>query len=792
MRGVDSNNRLLPNLPVEPTPQEQPTPPARTESGDLNGRSVQQEPASVPRRPESAEVGESSTSKRTLAGEAIASPPAAEGSAAASTWRRGGYERDQVRRTEHANRQTNQAAALQRDAQERALQRDLSALSVKIERVATHSVGTANGLRRDADAIRNLIQQGRHDDARQRLDGLMATTDRHHAPRADVEILHNQILEIKRWDCCNPKQLRHLKDELKAIEKHLAKGELDHAAPKLTALKNDVAQLRAPLNRRFAHETARTRAHGPVSQLENLVARAALTSPALAARFTVYQQASEAAQYQPGASEAALSDAIRTLDEAANRLLDALIDEIAPRGQSQGHPLFDELQSTLKRICSNIHTRTELVKPDNLRQMLLSRSLGTLFDTDPPRVQLAWLRRAQKLLAPAVAPNAGAAPRPAAANEKKYFRALQADGRFLSSLSTIVENSRPSSLNGYEDELSGPERRAAEAYLEALKEVPDAVIGHAPSEADRQQQLTSEAQALTNDPEFYTKALARLEVAKRHADTLVDLLQQRTVRELHRIDHIANPAARSAAAADFMESFLFPLDELSVASRVLTAEQQVRLLNALRAESIATQKKKLPDRFHGCQSRLYKSTRLTNAFRETEKRVRKDVVADLMTSHKYELQQARDKWPTMSDKEKLQTMKLIINAYCKIAGFEPPATIAIHPLASSATSAQWDVADRSLTLNQTGKSIGDFEAAMNSVFHENSHNWQDQLGAALRARPPRITEQDPNYWQVQLFATNNDSYEKDSDAAYRAQPLEAHAMMAGAKFGRDLMRALDA
>ncbi len=97
--------------------------------------------------------------------------------------------------------------------------------------------------------------------------------------------------------------------------------------------------------------------------------------------------------------------------------------------------------------------------------------------------------------------------------------------------------------------------------------------------------------------------------------------------------------------------------------------------------------------------------------------------------------------------------------------------------------------------------LDDFEIALDTAFHENSHNWQDQLSLAVLAGEWQHRKQDPLYEQACLFAINQSFYDcsaapnkaggPEYQPAYREQPLEAHAYRAGAKLSAAVMRMLD-
>lgn len=93
----------------------------------------------------------------------------------------------------------------------------------------------------------------------------------------------------------------------------------------------------------------------------------------------------------------------------------------------------------------------------------------------------------------------------------------------------------------------------------------------------------------------------------------------------------------------------------------------------------------------------------------------------------------------------------------------------------------------------------DFAGVMDTVLHETSHWFQQNL--IERFNKGEIKPTDPDYAQVLLFSLNNnraDAYTspgsmgKEEEGAYEAQPLEKHAMEAGARMSKALVQALAA
>jgi hypothetical protein len=154
---------------------------------------------------------------------------------------------------------------------------------------------------------------------------------------------------------------------------------------------------------------------------------------------------------------------------------------------------------------------------------------------------------------------------------------------------------------------------------------------------------------------------------------------------------------------------------------------------------------------------------------------------------KKELQTARDEWPIMPEDKKKAIFEKVVAVHCRKMGFDPPKDLEFYdekPGESGETTL-----DGKVRINRKGYGFNDFELMMDTIFHENSHNWQIQLSQRMNGtKPPPIGKDDPIYKQVVLFDLNANDY--DTGDAYNEQPLEAHSFRAGPVSAKALMRAL--
>jgi hypothetical protein len=89
-------------------------------------------------------------------------------------------------------------------------------------------------------------------------------------------------------------------------------------------------------------------------------------------------------------------------------------------------------------------------------------------------------------------------------------------------------------------------------------------------------------------------------------------------------------------------------------------------------------------------------------------------------------------------------------------------------------------------------SVNDFEKAIDLAFHENSHNYQNELVKKLENGT--LDRNDPAYEQAQLFEIN-DGPQAYVDGAedfdvYKKQPLEEHAHQNGPETAKVFMKAI--
>ncbi len=219
-------------------------------------------------------------------------------------------------------------------------------------------------------------------------------------------------------------------------------------------------------------------------------------------------------------------------------------------------------------------------------------------------------------------------------------------------------------------------------------------------------------------------------------------------------------------------------------------DEKLKLLDDMRATGaeLTPAQRKL-------QRKLYASLDYDPKFKEVDERRRGELVEALKADD--EVTQARGNWAGMDDDAKLAVLVKVMNAECRVFNIPPPAVRLFYEPPGD----EGFFSPGSMTLNlNTHPDSGwtDYKEAVNTVVHENMHNYQAVL--VRRLEEGIITSEDPEYMQALIFAANDapggyvpPSETLDADEAdtkpYKTQPVEAHAWDSGDGVAGDLMAA---
>lgn len=220
------------------------------------------------------------------------------------------------------------------------------------------------------------------------------------------------------------------------------------------------------------------------------------------------------------------------------------------------------------------------------------------------------------------------------------------------------------------------------------------------------------------------------------------------------------------------------------------AAEKIKLLEEMRGtgEELSKEQRKL-------QRKVYASMDYDPAFKEADEKRRDELIETLKADK--EVTEARGKWGKMTDEDRLKVLLRVLNAECKVYDIPAPAVrLYRKPKGEGFFSPQ------TMTLNlNTHPDSGwsDYQEAVNTVVHENMHNYQAVL--ERRLEEGILTPNDPEFTQAQIFAANDaagayvspeeplDDDEKGT-RPYMTQPVEAHAWDSGDGVAEALVSAI--
>lgn len=469
----------------------------------------------------------------------------------------------------------------------------------------------------------------------------------------------------------------------------------------------------------------------------------------LSAAVKVFDKATHAAEFKDGATEADLQAARNELEEAGNRLLEAL---------ETSHP--KKAQRALGgRYFGAGNWRAMFVDPRNQAQADLYNQFITGYNLTgtPNKAGVVEKSEQAKALLTRVAQDEPLRSRGAQRGpETLYFRELRKQRRYLEHAEALA--------------ASGDDADS-QALREALGRLPTSTKG-ARTGAD-------------GEAPDYARALDTLHEVLAAADRKIAPLVANTVEQMRQLENVDDVAVRAEKAQQLVAN------TNDAVLMKLPAREQLALLGMLRGD-LKQQPPAEPQwrAFRTAQSRLYMAMQLDPQLLKHEKDLRREVISELSKDKKL-LQDARDLWHIYSPEQKRHVLLKVAQAHSKVLGCDPPRDIRFTSDPAIKGYA-WRRDDRAILIGTTNRRYTDFEDMMDGVFHENSHNWQDHLVQGLNPPYPAIREKHPLYTQASMFAANLGFYNegKPDYAAYRMQPVETHAYRSGMKLGAELMRML--
>ena len=220
--------------------------------------------------------------------------------------------------------------------------------------------------------------------------------------------------------------------------------------------------------------------------------------------------------------------------------------------------------------------------------------------------------------------------------------------------------------------------------------------------------------------------------------------------------------------------------------------EKIQLLKDLRGPST-----KMTPEYRAAQREVYKALKLDEKFVKEDKKKRKEIVKALVPDKaaKAEFKDKRKNWSKQSDDQKITMIRKAVQAQSKVLGIPAPEIVKIDepPKDGLITNGYFNPTDGKIYINLNPKSsVHDFEKAIDLAFHENSHNYQNELVKKLENGT--LDKKDPAYEQALLFEANDgpQAYVDGAEdfAVYKKQPLEEHAHLNGPETAKVFTKAI--
>ncbi len=305
------------------------------------------------------------------------------------------------------------------------------------------------------------------------------------------------------------------------------------------------------------------------------------------------------------------------------------------------------------------------------------------------------------------------------------------------------------------------------------------------TEADRFQRATVLL------PDLKAKALAalqpKIQAAKSQAATAAALPSGTPVEKQQKAE--AGRAAIAGADPAVLEA--------------MSPDDKITLLATLRTDGMpASSRSNRNDPKRVAMRKVYGAMTLDAQFIDTDNANRKAVVDALMRDHKQEFKDARDNWGIMTKEQRESMLQKVVDAHCaqightKPGGATPGSSFTFYPnstMGEDTDNGRYSMSRDTILINTKQPVYEDFELAIDLIFHENSHNYQNQLvkGIATITTDPPLTQ--AKMFQATWTAASNAYINGDEDYdGYQKQPIEAHAWLAGPQAAHMLMDALSA
>jgi hypothetical protein len=369
-------------------------------------------------------------------------------------------------------------------------------------------------------------------------------------------------------------------------------------------------------------------------------------------------------------------------------------------------------------------------------------------------------------------------------------------------LRECIEPKKADSKEAYDFELATTRAQAVRAVLDpvlprkrehekALREYGNAVKPIIPlvkyldnvAVEDGWAQEHAKAQSLRNQVAQAQTALDYVEALK-----LLPQLREATQKVVDKRLLSLKTSIDGADSADKVGDVVKKLQGTEITA--LGVDDQVRLLKTLRETATKDINAKDAPELYRARCKLYDNMKLQQEFVETDVKNRDDVVQQLRKDPK--VKEAVKSWATWSTEDRLDFLNHVASQQCGVMGQPAPKIEPFNKPRSSSGSVSYGACDLGLLDGKSQSTItinthpdakfDDIEEQINTILHENAHNYQLDLVARYRQDRTGLsklnTQEQTLLPQIMMWDENAQGYVPDGPT-YNNQPLEVHAWSFG-------------
>lgn len=347
-----------------------------------------------------------------------------------------------------------------------------------------------------------------------------------------------------------------------------------------------------------------------------------------------------------------------------------------------------------------------------------------------------------------------------------YEEALKRAKALATVLTPAIDRKRKheQAMRRYYSELSTIKSQVA--YADALGDDPAWA-----TELALVQTLKGEVVQAQNDADF-TEALQKLASLR---EALKALVAKRLEGLKAEID--------DADTADKVKDVVTKLKGEEISS--LPATEQVKLLRTLRESGGDIDEDTTPE-LYKARCKIYDNMKMDPEFVTKDELNRNEVIQRLRNDPKVE--DAKKKWASWDTHKRIDFLQYVAKQQCKVMGQPEPKLKPFSQPRSSSGSLLFGSCDLGLLAGKKTSTItinthpdanfDNIEEQMNTMLHENAHNYQLDLVCRYRQDTGGLSKLTPDERkllpQIIMWDENANGYVPDGDT-YNKQPLEAHA-----------------